>query len=226
LRERGHDVRVLSRRAGKGTHVGDLDTGAGVAEAAAGADVVVHAASQTGGGQGKRDPDQVRHLLDASRSARHLVYISIVGIEGIPLGYYRRKLECERLIEAAPVPHTILRATQFHELVAGAFASLSRFPVAGFPLNMRAQPVAAAECAERLAGLAGGEPLGRAPDFGGPEVLTAREMLATWRTRHDRPRAFNLPLPLPVFRAFREGRNTCPGHRDGRQTWAEFVAAT
>jgi uncharacterized protein YbjT (DUF2867 family) len=217
-------VRVLSRRAGAGTHVGDLDTGAGVAEAAAGAEVVVHAASQTGAAQGKRDPDQVRHLLDATPGAAHLVYISIVGIDAIGLGYYRRKLECERLIEAAPVPHTILRATQFHQLVAAAFGALSRFPVAALPLGMRAQPVAAAECAQRLAELASGAPAGRAPDFGGPEVLTAREMLATWRTRHDKPRVFNLPVPLPVVRAFREGRNTCPGHRDGRQTWAQYVA--
>jgi uncharacterized protein YbjT (DUF2867 family) len=225
LREHGHDVRVLSRRAGGGTHVGDLETGEGVAEAAAGAEVVVHAASSTGATQGRRDAEQTRRLLDAiGGGAPHLLYVSIVGIDAIPLGYYRRKLGCERLIEAAPVPHTILRATQFHELVAMAMGGLSRLPAVGLPLAMRVQPVAAAECAERLAELAAGEPMGRAPDFGGPEVLTARDVIATWRTRHPRPRAFNLPLPLPVVRAFREGRNTCPDHADGRQTWAEFVA--
>jgi len=214
-------VRVLSRRPGAGTHVGDLNTGAGVAEAAAGAEVVVHAASAGP----RRDPEQTRHLLDATRGAGHLVYISIVGIDGIPFSYYRAKLACERLIEAAPVPHTILRATQFHQLLAKGLGALSRVPVVGLPLEMRFQPVAAAECAERLGALAEGEPLGRARDFGGPQVLTARELLATWRTRHPRPRAFDLPLPLPVVRAFREGRNTCPAHADGRQTWAEFVAA-
>jgi uncharacterized protein YbjT (DUF2867 family) len=168
---------------------------------------------------------QTRHLLDAMAGARHLLYVSIVGIEAIPLGYYRRKLECERLVEAAPAPHTILRATQFHQLLAGALRAMARAPVVPLPLGMRFQPVAAAEVAERIAELAGGEPLGRAADFGGPEVLAARELLATWRTRHARPRAFDLPLPLPVIRAFREGRNTCPEHAAGRQTWAQFVAA-
>ena len=118
------------------------------------------------------------------------------------------------------MPHTILRATQFHELLAKV---LPRLPFLAAPLDMRVQPVAAAECAARLAELADGEPLGRAPDFGGPEVLTAREVIATWRTRHPRPRAVNVPLPFPVFRAFVEGRNTTPAHADGRQTWAEFV---
>src|SRR4051794_6980079 len=112
-RERGHDVRVLSRRPGAGTHVGDLATGAGVAEAARGAELVVHAASDTRR-LGRSDLEQTRRLLAAARDARHLLFISIVGIDAIPYAYYRRKLACERAVAASGVPHTTLRATQFH----------------------------------------------------------------------------------------------------------------
>jgi nucleoside-diphosphate-sugar epimerase len=87
LRERGDDVRVLSRRPGAGTHVGDLSTGEGVAEAARDAELVVHAASDTFRRLGRSDLDQTRNLLDAAKDANHLLYVSIVGIDSIPYVY-------------------------------------------------------------------------------------------------------------------------------------------
>jgi uncharacterized protein YbjT (DUF2867 family) len=223
LRERGHDVRVLSRRPGAGTHVGDLDSGAGVAAAAAGADVVIHAA--TNAPTGRRDVSQTRTLLGAAGDARHLIYVSIVGIEELPLGYYKHKLACEREIAASGVPFTIQRATQFHQLLDLWLRSAERLPLAPLPLAFRFQPIAAAEVAERIAPQADGDPLGHAPDIGGPEVLELREMVAAWRARRGRPRAVvGLPLPGRVARAFRAGRNTCPAHAEGRQTWGEYVA--
>jgi uncharacterized protein YbjT (DUF2867 family) len=225
LRERGHEVRVLSRRPGAGIHPGDLTTGEGVAQAAAGAELVLHAATDTRR-QGKTDLEQTRTILDASRDARHLLYTSIVGIDAIPFGYYRRKLACEREIAASRIPHTILRATQLHDLLAMALGAAGRLPIAPLPFEWRFQSVAAPEAGRRAVELLEGEPLGRAPDFGGPEVLTVSEIVAAWRARHRRPRrVINLHVPGKVARAFREGRNTCPDHRDGRITWGEFVRA-
>jgi uncharacterized protein YbjT (DUF2867 family) len=225
LAERGHEVRVLSRRPGRGTHLGDLEMGEGVAEAAAGADLVVHAASDARH-FGKTDPDQTRNLLAAIGDCRHLVYLSIVGIEAIPTRYYRAKLACEQLIKDGPAPWTILRATQFHQLIAMGLRTASRLPIAPLPLAFRFQSVAAAEVAARVADLLDGEPLGRAPDFGGPEVLTARQLIATWRERHGQPRyVVGVRWPGPVYRGFAQGRNTCPDRTDGRQTWSDFVAS-
>jgi uncharacterized protein YbjT (DUF2867 family) len=224
LRERGHEVRVLSRRHGAGTHRGDLSTGEGVAEAAGGAELVLHAASDSRR-LGRPDVQQTERLLAASIGARHLLYVSIVGIDRIPYGYYRKKLACEAVIVASPIPHTIFRATQFHERVAGGLSTVERLPLAPLPLDWRFQSVAAAEVAARAAELLDGEPLGRAPSFGGPEVLTAREILGVWRERRGRPRAVvNVRLPGRFSRGLREGRNTCPDHADGRQSWAEFVS--
>ena len=89
LQERGHEVRSLSRRGG--THRGDLSTGAGVPEALAGAELVLHAASDARRRFGRADPALTRNLLAAARGAgvRHLLYVSIVGIDRIPYPYYK-----------------------------------------------------------------------------------------------------------------------------------------
>lgn len=224
LRDRGDDVRVLSRRAGAGTHVGDLTTAVGVADAARGVELVVHAASDTQR-LGRTDVEQTVHLLDAARDAGHLLYISIVGIDRIPFAYYRRKLDCEQTIASSGIPFTILRATQFHELVAFLLRGVERAPVAPLPLDFRFQTVAAAEVAERVAQLIGGEPSQSVVNFGGPEVLTLWQMATTWRGARGHPRTLiRLPLPGTVARAFREGHNTCPDEADGRQRWTDFVA--
>jgi uncharacterized protein YbjT (DUF2867 family) len=224
LRDRGHELRVLSRRRGAGTHVADLNTGEGVDAAAAGAELVVHAASDPHGG--RSDAQQMQHLLPAVRDARHVLYVSIVGIDAIPLGYYKQKLACEHAIDNSGVPHTIQRATQFHPLLEHWLRRAEWLPLAPVPPDLRLQPVAPAEVAQRIVALLDGEPLGRAPDFGGPEVLTSRSIVDTWRARRGGPRwVVDLALPGAVARALREGRATCPGHTEGRETWAEFVAA-
>ncbi len=224
LREQEHEVRVLSRRPQAGTHVGDLKTGDGVAEAARGAELIIHAASDTP--FGRADLEQTAHLLDAAMDARHLLYVSIVGIDQIPFPYYKRKLACEQLITSRGVPYTILRATQFHELIASVARAAERLPLALLPLDFRFQTVAAAEVAERVADLIHGEPSGGILNFGGPEVLGLEQMTHAWKAARGRPRRVTrLPLVGRVARGFREGHNTCPDQLGGRQTWTEFVAS-
>ncbi len=226
LRERGDDVRVLSRRPGAGTHVGDLASGAGVAEATRGAELIVHAASDFRRRFGKVDIAQTQRLIAATGDARHLLQVSIVGIDSIPYAYYRNKLECERLIATSGIRHTILRATQFHELLAWPLRASERFPLALLPLDFRFQPIAAAEVGGRAAELIHATPLNGRLDFGGPEVLTLAQMAELWRAERGRPRRLaRLPIPGELGRAFREGRNTCPEQAEGRQTWAQFVAS-
>ncbi|MCU1642255.1 MAG: hypothetical protein JWN03_2530 [Nocardia sp.] len=227
LREQGHDVRVLSRRAGAGTHVGDLATGAGLAEAVAGVDGIVHAASESRK-MGRADVTQTDTVIRAATQARigHLLYVSIVGIDRLPFRYYRNKLACEQRIIGSGVPHTILRATQFHELLGSILRTVEPLPITPLPLNFQFQPVAAAEVAGRAAELIAGPPTGLAPDFGGPEVLTLRQLVDTWHTLSPRPRrVFQLPLPGRIARGFRAGYNTCPDQAVGVRTWADYVGS-
>ncbi|RJO76473.1 NAD-dependent epimerase/dehydratase family protein [Nocardia panacis] len=219
-----HEVRVLSRRPGAGTHVGDLVTGAGLADAAAGADIIVHAASDFRS-MGRVDLAQTEQLLRHATNVSHLLYVSIVGIDHIPMRYYRNKLACEDLIAKSGVPHTIQRATQFHELIAWILHTVEGWPIAPLPLDFLFQPVAAADVATHLAALVDTPPQGRAPDFGGPETQPLSQLLATWLRTHPGPRhPLNLPLPGKTAAAFRAGRNTCTPHPT--QPWSEYLATT
>jgi len=233
LLERGHEVRVLSRRSSPALPAdaaavqGDLSTGAGVAAAVEGVDAILHAASNTGLGLGRGDVAGTQRLLEAARSAgvTHLLYVSIVGIDRIPLVYYRRKLACEQAVLASGVGHTILRATQFHELLSAALRAVERWPLVPLPVSWRFQPVAAEEAAGRAVELLTSGPHGRVTDFGGPEVMTVRELTHAWRLRRGRPRrVVGIRLPGRVALGFRLGLNTCPSNTSGRRRWEEHVA--
>jgi uncharacterized protein YbjT (DUF2867 family) len=191
LLEDGHDVRVLSRRADAevpGVRVvrGDLTTSEGVEEAMRGAGVIVHCASGTGKARSltyrsarRTDVVATARMLELAKrhGTPHIVYTSIVGVDRIPLGYYRAKLECEHVIEASELPYTILRTTQWHSLAWEFCLRLTRPPAAIVPRGMRAQLLDPSEVAERMRDLVNASPSGRAPDMGGPEILTSRDVV-------------------------------------------------
>jgi len=126
--------------------------------------VIVHCATGLG------DVAAARHLIAAARRAGrpHLAYISIVGVDRIPFGYYKSKLAVERQVESSGLPWTVLRATQFHDLILGGCQALAGVPVMLVPGRVAFQPIDAGEVAGRLAELAAGPPAGRVPDMGGP----------------------------------------------------------
>jgi uncharacterized protein YbjT (DUF2867 family) len=220
LRAAGHDVRVLSRKPGTDRVQGDLATGAGLDEALDGIHTVVHLATSR-----RKDIGHTRNLLDAARRAgvRHLIFISIVGVDKIDYFYYRDKLESEREIEQSGVPYTILRATQFHSFVGAVFAP--KLPVL-LSLPVSAQTIATEDVAARLVELAEGEPAGRVPDIGGPEILAVREMAQEWNRAHrTRKPIVTLRIPGKAMKGFKSGAHMTglPGYGTG--TFAEYAAA-
>lgn len=221
LRAEGREVRVLSRRAGQGHAVGDLSTGAGLAEALRGVSTVVHCATTR-----FRDIRQTENLIEAAEHAgiEHLVFVSIVGVDAIPsYVYYRDKVASEQAFIASELPLTILRATQFHDFVAGFFVPQRRLPLLLVP-ELPVQPIAVHEVAGRLAQIAAGPPLGRAEDIGGPEILTVMDAARQWQRAHGTRRRM-LPVPVPgrTGAAFRAGLHTTglPGY--GTQTFAQYA---
>jgi uncharacterized protein YbjT (DUF2867 family) len=221
LRAAGEEVRVLSRKAGRDVARGDLRTGRGLDTALAGTDVVVHCATDF-----RREVELARRLVEAARWARtgHLVYVSIVGVDRVPLGYYQAKHAAEVLIAESGVPYTILRATQFHALVRMLFAGASRLPVAPVP-RWRFQPVDVRDVAARLADLALADPAGRVADFGGPEVLEAAELARlVGAASGRRRRVVRLWLPGATSHAYAAGGHLAPEHADGTITFAEYLA--
>ncbi|MEP6481534.1 MAG: NAD(P)H-binding protein [Rhodoglobus sp.] len=221
LRGSGHDVRILSRNPGADRAVGDLNTGAGLANALAGIDTVVHLATSTG----SKDVAQAQRLVDAARATgvKHLVFISIVGVDAVPYSYYRAKLESERVIERSGIPYTILRATQFHEFIQLFMHLQAKLPVI-LGLNVPDQPIAAAEVAARLVELVDAGPSGRVPDIGGPEQLQLRAAIDVWQAAAGTKKpVWTLHLPLAFLKAMRAGKHmtAMPGY--GKQTFAEFA---
>ena len=160
--------------------VGDLLKPETLAPALDGVEVVVHCATKSQH-QGE-DLAALNNLLDAGRDLAHLVYVGIAGIDDAArtFAYYQTKLDCEARLAAAGVPHTIARATEFHEFVDVILRSARRGPIQFLPV-MRVQPVETAYVASRLAAHALAGPQGRAPDIHGPEILTARELFEQWQ---------------------------------------------
>ena len=153
LRQQGHEVVAASPSSGVNTV-----TGEGLAQALAGAQVVVDVANapswedkavlaffETSG----------RNLLAAEAVAGvgHHVALSVVGTDRLlASGYFRAKMAQENLIKASPIPYTIVRATQFFEFVGGIAQSATEgqtVRLADFGSNRTAVADSAAACSRR-----------------------------------------------------------------------------
>ncbi|WP_433022786.1 SDR family oxidoreductase [Kribbella sp. CA-294648] len=221
LRAAGHDVRVLSRRSGPGLTTGDLTKGTGLRGAVNGVDTVLHLATSLG----RADITQTQHLIDALRPSgvEHLIVVSIVGIDRIPLPYYRHKLAVERLVEQSSIPYSVLRATQFHNLIDRIFTAQRFLPVLLAPA-VKLQPIAVEDVATRLTALATAPPTGRAPDIGGPEQHTLPALAHLWK-QAAKPHRPILPVRLPgkTFRAYARGAAIAETPPFGQKTFTDYL---
>jgi uncharacterized protein YbjT (DUF2867 family) len=238
LVEAGRGVRVLSRQDDGATPdaavefvTGDLASGAGVDGAVDGIDVIVHCA---GGRVG--DDHTTRNLVRAASraGARHVVYISVVGADRIPVrsrvdramfGYFGSKLAAEQVVTGSGIPWTTLRATQFQQSFLAVARGMAKLPVIPVPSGLRFQPIDAREVAARLAGLALDEPAGLVPEIGGPQVLGMGELIRLYlQATHQR----RLMVPVPTIggaaAAVRAGANLTSDRVAGRTTWEDFLA--
>lgn len=235
LQETGCKIRVLSRRShepGDGVEfmIGDLATGEGLEAAVDGIGTIVHCA-----GSAKGDEEKTRNLVRAASraGARHLVYISVVGADRIPVvsgvdralfGYFASKRAAERIVEGSGLPWTTLRATQFHDLILMTAQQMAKMPVIPAPAGVRFQPVDADEVAARLVELSLGTPSGLVPDIGGPRVYEMTELLRSYLRASHRHRPI-LPVRFPgeAARAVRAGANLAPERAVGHRTWEDFL---
>jgi len=184
----------------------------------------------------KGDDEAARNLAEAAAraGAQHLVYISVVGADRIPVvsgadramfGYFGFKLAAERAIADSGVPWTTLRATQFHDLSLTVAEQMARLPVIPVPAGVRFQPVDTGEVAARLVELALGAPAGLVPDIAGPQVHTMAGLLREYlRARGKRRLLVPVWLPGKAARAVRAGANLAPDRAVGHRTWEDFLA--
>jgi uncharacterized protein YbjT (DUF2867 family) len=217
----------MSRRGtGPGGVRGDLATGFDLPAAVAGAEVVVHAASDPRGDTWEVDVAGTRRLVQAVDRERlqHLVYVSIVGVDRIPYGYYHAKFAAEQVLLASGLPVTLLRITQFHTFIDQLLATARRGPVVPVPMGWRAQPVDVDEAAAHLAEAVGRPPAGDVVEFGGPEELSAAELARAWAAaREPGAHVVSTPVPGRLSAAFREGAALPTSGARGSRTYAEHL---
>lgn len=225
LGEAGHDAISASPRSGV-----DASTGRGLAEALAGADVVVDVANSPSFEDAAVlafFESSSRNLARTEREAGvgHHVALSIVGIERHPdSGYFRAKLAQEAIIKAAGVPYTIVRATQFCEFLdaiagAGMVDGKVRLPGAGF------QPIAAADVAAVVAEVAQAAPTDATIDIAGPERAPFCELIARYLKAIGDPREVVRDSEARYFGARLEEGSLVPAGaaRLGKTTLAEWL---
>ena len=222
LEARGNQVRPLSRHAPE--YRVNLATGDGLGPALAGCDVVVNASNSSARRPTGILVDGSRRLLEAEVAAdvTHHVCVSIVGCDQVPMGYYRAKMDQEHVVGQGAVPWSIVRSTQFHELVGTVLAAAGRWRVLPMPRGVL-QPVACADTARAVADVAAGAPLRRCLTVAGPEVRELRDLARTWRqvTGH---RAVLVPMPV---RARSGGRcGPAPSPRPGRMCAGQPASPT
>lgn len=188
LRERGHQAVPASPSTGVNTL-----TGEGLAEALAGAQVVVdvtNAPSWEDSAVLAFFETSTRNLLAAEAAAGvgHHVALSIVGTERLPQnGYFRAKVAQEHLIKSSKVPYTILRATQFFEFVGG----IANEATNGQTVRVSSafiQPILSDDVAAALTDVALAAPINGTVEVGGPDQIHLDELIRRFLSATKDPR--------------------------------------
>jgi uncharacterized protein YbjT (DUF2867 family) len=188
LRQRGHEAIAAAPNTGVNTI-----TGEGLKEVMVGTEVVVDLANapswedkavleffETSG----------RNLLDAETAAgvRHHVAVSIVGTDRTPdNGYFRAKVAQERLIEKSGIPYTIIRSTQFMELLPNIATSATEGRTVRVSPGLF-QPIAADDVAAAVADVALAAPRNGIVEIAGPERAPFDEIVARYLKAIGDPR--------------------------------------
>lgn len=179
LTERGHDAVAAAPSTGVNTL-----TGEGLAEAVAGASVVVDVSNSPALDDSAMEffRTATTNLLTAEHSAgvRHHVALSVVGTAELAphSGYFQAKLLQEKLISEGPIPFSIVHATQFFEFLNTLADSATEGDSVVLPPKYF-QPMAAADVAEGVAITALGEPVNGVVEIGGPDMVLLPDLIRT-----------------------------------------------
>ena len=203
LRQKGHEVLAASPSSGVNSV-----TGEGLAQALAGAQVVVDVANAPSW-EDKAVMEffekSGRNLLAAEAAAKvgHHVALSVVGTDRLlASGYFRAKMAQENLIKASPIPYTIVHATQFFEFVDGIAKGATEGQTVRVPPVLM-QPIAADDVAAVLADVALAKPLNGMVEIAGPDLIRQDELVRQFlskkreaRTVVTDPKALYYGLPV------------------------------
>jgi uncharacterized protein YbjT (DUF2867 family) len=211
LREQGHEVVAASPSRGINSV-----TGEGLAAALVGAQVVVDVTnSPSWEDQAVLEffERSTRNLLAAEAVAgvRHHIALSVVGTERLlASGFFRAKMAQEKLIQASPIPYTIVRATQFFEFVGSIANSATDGQTVRLPSALL-QPIVSDDVAAALASVAVAEPLNRMVELAGPEAIPLDEVVRQFLKVNRDPRTVITDEQAGYFGTPLKQRSLVPG---------------
>jgi uncharacterized protein YbjT (DUF2867 family) len=186
LRKKGHEVVAASPNTGVNTI-----TGEGLAQAVAGAEVVVDLANAPDFSDGPVMTfftTSGHNLMTAEKAAgvKHHVALSVVGSDRLPdSGYLRAKVVQEELIKASGIPYTIIRSTQFFEFLGGITQSAADGDTIRLsPAHL--QPVASDDVAALVSKAAAMAPANGVVELAGPERIGLDDLVRRYlAAKHD-----------------------------------------
>ncbi|ATC65583.1 NmrA family transcriptional regulator [Nibricoccus aquaticus] len=190
-------------------------TGEGLANALAGADVVVDVSnSPSFEKQAAMDffVNSTRNLLAAEAAAgvRHHVALSVVGTDRVPdSDYFLAKLAMENLLSAGPVPHTIVRATQFFEFAPSIIYGATEGDFVRVPPALM-QPIAADDVARLLAAISTAAPINGIVKIAGPEPIRMPGFARDYLLASGDPRQVKTDPAARYFGAAVDDRSLTP----------------
>jgi uncharacterized protein YbjT (DUF2867 family) len=226
LRQQGHEVVAAAPSSGVNTV-----TGEGLAQALAGAQVVVDVANapswedkavleffETSG----------RNLLAAEAAAGvgHHVALSVVGTDRLlASGYFRAKMAQENLIKASPIPYTIVRATQFFEFVGGIAQAATEGKTVRLPPVLM-QPIVSDDVATVVAEAALAEPSNGTVELAGPELIRQDELVRQFLTATGDARTVITDAKALYYGVAVNDQSLMPGEnpRLGRTRFADWLS--
>lgn len=202
----------------------DLLTGAGIEEAVKDVEVIIHAATSPIKNSRIIEVKGLEKFLSKLQHIKHFIYPSIVGIDEIPFKYYKLKYEAEELLKNSSIPYTIVRGTQFHSFVENLLLSKPLFKRYVIPGNIKFQSIDVGEFANHLIDFINKEPQGRTDDFGGPNIMTLREMAELKiKVNNEKNKVLSIPLPGKLYKSFFNGKNTNVSQKIGKVTFEEYL---
>ena len=226
LRMEGHEVVVAAPSTGI-----DVITGAGLATAMNGTDVVVDLANSP-----SFEDDAVlaffgtagRNVLAAEAAAgvTHHVALSVVGTHKLAAsGYFRGKILQERLVRESSIPYTIIHSTQFYEFLPGIIQSAADGQQVRLP-TAQVQPIAAEDVASAVARVAVQAPCNGIVEIAGPERESMAELARRFMNIVQDPREVVADPAAPYFGAVLQDDTLLPAGKalQGRldfEAWLE-----
>ncbi|HEX5418673.1 MAG TPA: SDR family oxidoreductase [Gammaproteobacteria bacterium] len=211
LKQRGHEAVAAAPDTGV-----DTVTGKGLADALAGAEVVVDVSNspsfeERAAMEFFRTSGRNLVAAEVDAGVRHHVALSVVGTERLQdSGYFRAKLAQEQLIQSSPIPYTLIHATQFYEFMRAIAQTSTEGDVVRLP-PVQFQPIAAEDVASAIADAAIAEPVNGTIEIAGPDTFTLDEAVREVLAQDGDPRKVIADSAAPYYGIKVSEKSLVPG---------------